>query len=123
MDREDAVRALFNSWIANDPSVLAKVFAEDAVYIESWGPEYHGLSKIQYWFEEWQTRGRVLRWDIAGFLHDGSQTAVEWLFECQMNGESPAAFEGITLIRWNLDGKIAFLKEFKCDIDRYDPYA
>ena len=121
--REDIVRRLFASWIEDDPGMLAEAFASDAVYIESWGPEYRDLDRIRHWFDEWHTRGKVLSWDIAQFLHDGNQTAVEWRFECQMHGEAPAAFEGMTLICWNSEDKIEFLKEFKCEINRYDPYA
>ena len=33
------------------------------------------------------------------------------------------SFEGMSLIRWDAEGKIAFLQEFGCNRDRYNPYA
>ena len=51
-----------------------------------------------------------------------TQTAVEWYFKCQMYDGTVDEFEGMSLIRWSLDGKICFLQEFGCNIDRYDPY-
>ena len=56
----------------------------DAVYIGSWGPEYHGSGKIKLWFDEWNTRGTVQRWDIRQYFHKGDQTVVEWSFRCAM---------------------------------------
>ena len=32
------------------------------------------------------------------------------------------AFEGMSLIKWTSDDKIALLKEFGCNENRYDPY-
>ena len=32
-------------------------------------------------------------------------------------------FEGMSLLRWTPEGKIAFLQEFGCNLERYDPYA
>lgn len=32
------------------------------------------------------------------------------------------AFDGMSLIEWTPDGKIALLKEFGCNENRYDPY-
>ena len=48
---------------------------------------------------------------------------VEWYFQCEMNGQGVQAFDGLSLIRWSEDGRITFLKEFGCNLDRYDPYA
>lgn len=122
-DREAAIKNWFTQWLTGIDSGIPQIFSEDAVYIESWGPEYHGVGAIQHWFEEWNTRGKVLVWDIRQFFHQGDQTVVEWYFQCEMEGEPPQAFDGMSLIRWSGDGKINFLKEFGCNIDRYDPYA
>ena len=55
-----------------------------AVYIESWGPEYHGNRKIKLWFDEWNSRGTVESWNIRQYFHKGDQTVVEWAFRCVM---------------------------------------
>lgn len=101
---------------------MNNIFSDDAVYIESWGPEYHGLGKIKLWFDEWNCRGTVLQWDIKQFIHKGNQTIVEWYFCNRMNNGKVEAFDGITLTRWNDEGKIVFLQEFGCNVNRYDPY-
>ena len=39
-------------------------------------------------------------------------------------GEQPAAgFDGVSVIRWTEDGKIARLTEYCCEPAQYDPYA
>ncbi len=40
-----------------------------------------------------------------------------------MDSGKVEAFEGVSLIRWAPDGKMAFLQEFGCNENRYDPYA
>ena len=83
--REDIIRKWFGMWLTAEDTGITDIFTEDAVYIESWGPEYHGAAAIRHWFEEGNTRGKVLRWDIRQFFHDRDQTVVEWYFENVMN--------------------------------------
>ena len=120
--REARIRRWFDMWIQKDASGIEEMFTEDAVYIESWGPEYHGAARIRHWFDEWNGRGSVLQWDIRQFFHKGDQTVVEWYFRNAMDGGKTEAFDGMSLIRWAPDGRIAFLKEFGCNENRYDPY-
>lgn len=121
-EREQKLRAWFGMWLRRSDEGVEALFDRDAVYIESWGPEYHGLEKIRHWFREWNARGVVLRWDIRQFFHKGDQTVVEWVFENRMDDGKVEAFEGMTLARWTAEGKICFLQEFGCNQDRYDPY-
>lgn len=109
-------------WLKKDCAGLEEVFSEDAVYTESWGPEYQGLDKIRHWFNEWNTRGTVVKWEITEFFHNEDRTAVRWYFEDKMNDGKAEAFEGVTIVGWNKNGKIENLKEFGCNINRYDPY-
>ena len=44
--REKTVERWFAMWLRQDDSGIGAVFEEDAVYIESWGPQYEGLAKI-----------------------------------------------------------------------------
>ena len=103
--------------------MILELFVPDAVYVESWGPEYHGVDAIRHWFMEWNTRGRVLTWDIKQFFHKENQTVVEWYFKNAMNDGRVEEFDGLSLVRWNSAGQIARLQEFGCNLDRYDPYA
>lgn len=120
--REDAVRAWFAMWLKQTDTGIGDIFSEDARYIESWGPAYSGAEEIRHWFEEWNTRGRVLRWEIRQFFHKDNQTVVEWCFQDQMADGTVEAFDGLSLIRWTPEGKISFLQEFGCNENRYDPY-
>ena len=45
------------------------------------GPTYEGRALVKHWFEEWNTRGKVLKWDIQQYFHQGDQTVVEWYFK------------------------------------------
>lgn len=120
-ERENRVREWFSMWLRQDCTGLETLFCPEAVYVESWGPEYHGADQIRLWFEEWNRRGIVLKWEIRQFFHKGEQTAVEWLFENRVDGRTEA-FEGMTLICWADDGRILRLQEFGCNLRRYDPY-
>lgn len=122
VQREATIRLWFDMWLKKADLGMAGIFSDDVVYIESWGPEYHGIPKIKLWFDEWNTRGTVLRWEIKQFFHKEDQTIVEWYFKNAMLDGAVEAFDGISLIKWMPDGKISFLKEFGCNENRYDPY-
>ena len=121
--RESKIRQWFSMWLRKQDTGIEELFAPDAVYIESWGPEYHGNWKIKLWFDEWNSRGTVERWDIQQYFHKGDQTVVEWVFRCAMTDGTIQSFDGLSLIRWNEAGQICFLQEFGCNENRYDPYA
>lgn len=121
-ERESLIRLWFHMWLQKTDLGMNKVFSDDAVYIESWGPEYHGLAKIKLWFDEWNHRGTVLQWDIKQFFHKDDQTIVQWYFRNRMDAGKAEAFDGVTLTHWNQEGKIDFLQEFGCNETRYDPY-
>lgn len=120
--REETLRLWFDMWLQKKDLGISKIFPENAIYTESWGPEYHGVSKIKLWFDEWNTRGTVLQWDIKQYFHKENQTIVEWYFKNTMNDGKVEAFNGISLIEWAPDDKIQSLKEFGCNTNNYDPY-
>lgn len=121
--RESKIRQWFSMWLDRQDTGIEELFAPDAVYIESWGPEYYGSGKIKLWFDEWNSRGTVERWNIRQYFHKGDQTVVEWVFRCTMTDGTIQSFDGLSLIRWNEAGQICFLQEFGCNENRYDPYA
>ena len=121
--RESKIRQWFSMWLDKQDTGIEELFAPDAVYIESWGPEYRGSGKIKLWFDEWNSRGTVERWDIRQYFHKGDQTVVEWVFRCTMTDGTIQSFDGLSLIRWNEAGQICFLQEFGCNENCYDPYA
>ena len=120
--REEVVKTWFRLWLTGGDFDPAALFTEDARYIESWGPEYAGREMIARWFRDWHENGKVLQWDAQEFLHDRDTTVVRWYFRCQMKGEEASGFDGLSLIRWSKDEKIAFLQEYASTEKRYCPY-
>ena len=82
--RESKIRQWFSMWLDKQDTGIEELFAPGAVYIESWGPEYHGNRKIKLLFDEWNSRGTVESWNIRQYFHKGDQTVVEWAFRCVM---------------------------------------
>ncbi len=121
-EREAVIRQWFDMWLRQEDLGIDGMFAEDVCYIESWGPQYEGRAAVRHWFREWNARGRVLVWDIKGFFHREDRTVVEWYFRNQMNDGRVEQFDGLSLVEWTPDNKIRALKEFGCNLDRYDPY-
>ena len=64
----------------------------------------------------------MAEWTILQFFHKPDQTAVEWRFRAEMNDGTVQAFDGVSLVRWDDEGRICFLQEFGCNTDTYDPY-
>ena len=61
-------------WLEQKDLGIDDVFTEDTVYTESWGPEYEGRRAVKHWFNEWNTRGKVVAWEIRQYFHKESQT-------------------------------------------------
>ena len=121
-ERERIIRLWFKMWLEQKDLGIDDIFAEDVVYTESWGPQYHGRKAVQHWFEEWNTRGRVLVWDIKQLFHKEGQTIAEWYFKNTMQDGKVEEFDGVSLVVWTPEGKIAALKEFGCNCHTYAPY-
>lgn len=121
-EREQKIQLWFSMWLKQTDLGILKLFDKHAYYIESWGPEYHGAKEIEYWFREFNTRGKVIQWQIKQFFHKGNQTIVEWYFKVKMNDEPINSFDGISLVKWNKDDQIMFLQEFGSNRKRYNPY-
>lgn len=104
-EHEKVIQAWFEMWLAQCDTGIENIFTSDAVYTESWGPKYKGRTAIKQWFEEWNTRGKVLAWDIKQFFHKDGQTVVEWYFKNEMTSGKVEEFVGLSLIEWAADGK------------------
>ena len=79
--REQKIRLWFDMWLQKMDLGIEDLFSADAVYIESWGPEYAGIKKIKHWFDEWNERGTVLVWDIKQMILAEDQSIVEGYFK------------------------------------------
>lgn len=121
-EREKIIRLWFDMWLTQQDLGIDDIFLDDVIYIESWGPKYENYQTVKHWFNEWNTRGKVLAWDIKQFFNKDNQTIVEWHFKNKMNEGKVEEFDGISLIVWTADNKIKALKEFGCNCNNYNPY-
>ena len=51
-EREQKIRTWFDMWLGKSDEGAETLFDPDVAYVESWGPEYHGLEKVRHWFRE-----------------------------------------------------------------------
>ena len=121
-EREKIIRLWFDMWLNQEDLGIDDIFTEDVIYIESWSPKYDNRATVKHWFNEWNTRGKVLVWDIKQYFHKENSTIVEWYFKNQMDNGNVEDFDGISLIEWTEDNRIKFLKEFGCNRYNYNPY-
>lgn len=119
---EGKVRQYFAAWLENRPQALEELFAPEIVYSECYGPEYHGLGQIQQWFADWNQQGKVLEWRIKSVLEQGQTLAVEWYFCCEYQGKRDA-FDGVSLVDFNEQGKMVSVKEFQSVAEHVFPYG
>ena len=120
--RDAIIRAWFEMWLRAENNGIDRLFTPDCTYTESWGPQYRGIDAVAHWFREWNTRGKVVTWEIFRTTHTENRSYVEWFFEDRMHDGRTERFEGISVIEWQ-DDRIASLKEYGCRIPHYDPYA
>ena len=121
-EREKIIRLWFDMWLTQQDLGIDDFFLDDVIYIDSWCPKYENRQTVKHWFNEWNTRGKVLAWDIKQVFHKDNQTIVEWHFKNKMNEGKVEEFDGISLIVWTADNKIKALKEFGCNCNNYNPY-
>mgnify|MGYP000075392348 CR=1 FL=1 len=68
-EREKIIRLWFDMWIKKADLGIDNIFTDDVVYTESWSPKYENRKTVKHWFDEWNTRGSVLVWEIKQFFH------------------------------------------------------
>ena len=121
-EREKIIRLWFDMWLRQEDLGIDDIFTDDVIYTESWCPKYENRVTVKHWFNEWNTRGKVLVWEIKQFFHKDNQTVVEWYFKNKMNNGNIEEFDGVSLIEWASNNKIKSLKEFGCNLHNYNPY-
>lgn len=119
--REQTIFNCFQSWIKKDDLMFADCFASSAIYIESWGPAYRSHKDIVRWFHDWNSQNKVLQWDIKRFWHHKDTCICEWYFKCKCD-ENIDGFDGLSIIKFNGNEKIIWLKEFQSKSPNYYPY-
>lgn len=121
-EREKLISYWIKSWKEKNIEGFKEVFSSDIHYIRSWGPEYHGLLELRYWFTERNERRTILEWNIDRFFHAESETVIHWVLKDKLKNDGIKTIEGVSLIKWNNDNRIAYLQDFICNIHRSDPY-
>ena len=114
--REEIIYLWFDMWIEQQDVGIDDIFTEDVIYTESWGPQYQNRRTVKHWFHEWNTRGKVVVWDIKQFFHKENQTIVEWYFKNEMNTGSIEEFNGVSLIEWTTEDKIKSVSYTHLDV-------
>lgn len=117
----DVIKKYFQSWLDNDVEIVKQTFSENALYSECYGPEYHGLSQIVTWFENWNNKGQVLELTIKRIFEQNQTLIVEWYFRCNYDGKIDG-FDGVTIADFDKDMKILKLCEFQSKAEHYYPY-
>lgn len=119
--KADVIKKYFQSWIDKDIEIVKQTFSENALYSECYGPEYHGLSQIVTWFEDWNNKGQVLKWTIKRILEQNQTLIIEWYFKCNYDGRVDS-FDGVTIADFDNNMKILKLCEFQSKAEHYYPY-
>ena len=119
--RESIIKNCFQAWITKDRGLFLQSFAEEAVYIESWGPAYRNLAHIEAWFTDWTRDNKVLQWDISKFFHLENTCICTWYFKCECGGNIDG-FQGVSIITFNAANQIVLLEEFQSKTPNIYPY-
>ncbi len=119
--KADVIKKYFQSWIDKDIEIVKQTFSENALYSECYGPEYHGLSQIVTWFEDWNNKGQVLKWTIKRILEQNQTLIIEWYFKCNYDGRVDS-FDGVTIADFDNNMKILKLCEFQSKAEHCYPY-
>ncbi len=119
---KDTMERYFQAWIGKDLQTVKNIFADDIVYTECYGPQYHGLEQIVSWFTDWNRNDSVLEWTIKRTIEKDETIVVEWYFKCDCN-DKVSGFDGVTIADFNEDRKIVRLSEFKSTAEHIYPYG
>lgn len=120
-EKEDIIKLWFKMWLKKQNLGIDNIFSDNAEYVESYGVKYESLAEIISWFTIWNEHNSVLEWNIIDFWHKADETIVIWYFKCCYNNNIDE-FEGNSIIHWNNDLKIDYLKEFACKLPQINPY-
>ena len=68
-NRDSIIRMWFRMWLDQKDLGIDNIFDDNVVYTECWGPRYSDKKTIKIWFDEWNTRGKVIKWDNLQIFH------------------------------------------------------
>ena len=77
---------------------------------------------MKHWFQEWNTRGKVVAWEIKNSSPQRKiRQSLSGISKMKWTIGSIEEFDGISLIEWTDENKIKSLKEFGCNLNHYNP--
>lgn len=59
-ERETIIYLWFEMWLTKQNLGIDNIFEEGVIYTESWNLNYNACHTVKHWFQEWNTRGRVV---------------------------------------------------------------
>ena len=109
---EEVIRKYFQCWLDKDVDTVKRIFSDDIIYSECYGPVYKGIGQIIRWFEDWNQKGTVLQWDIKRVMVAGNTAVVEWYFKCDYE-DNMDGFDKGTKAEFDFVMKICDLREIQ----------
>jgi ketosteroid isomerase-like protein len=108
-----------DAWERHDISGVLGTLTPDCVVIESYGPVYRGVDRVEEWMRAWFAAGGVVRrWNVTDHAVLGDLVVAEWTFACVWKGED-CLFDGATVARLS-GGRIRHLREYATTAPLYD---
>jgi hypothetical protein len=120
MNHEALVRTYVEGWKEGDQPKILGTLSPACLIIESHGPTYRGIKKVQEWVAEWFSRKDLVdRWDIISFHTLVPDKAIfEWSFECTVANKH-YSIDGISMVHFE-GGRISYLREYRTTEPLFD---
>ncbi len=110
MDKRALVEKYVEGWLKGNTAQILSTLSPDVVIIESHGPKYVGVKKVEEWAETWFKDGKVKKWGITSFYETDNAAFLEWVFECVSKGVK-YNIEGSSVVKF-ANGKISYIREY-----------
>lgn len=113
------LRAYIDAWARHDVAGVLTTLAQDCVVVESYGPVYHGLARVEEWMTQWIAQGgSVTSWVINREFEASKALVAEWSFACVWD-DRPASFDGATIALLD-DNNLIHVREYATTSPLYD---
>lgn len=116
--KDKLIQDWFKAWFDAEWDSFEDIFEKDVFYSESWGPEYHGITEVKKWFNDWHKDLELNTWEIKNIVHNEDVSFVVWYFNCKDSNEV-FEFNGISMIEWGEKDKIKSLQEYVSSLPDY----
>jgi hypothetical protein len=112
MTHKHLIEAYIEGWLTRDKVKIVNTLSPDIEIIESHGPVYRGIKKVEAWVDSWIAEGNAITdWHITSYYTIEDTVFFEWSFECVVKGELHA-LDGMSIVKFT-DNKISYIREYK----------